>query len=76
MRLIKFLGGRTWYEKSDLSFWSFTQELERFAAKMKEVIARGDRGAEAIKFADLLLQAIELWKAGCIRRTDRLGCTQ
>jgi hypothetical protein len=51
---------------SDVSFWSFTQELERFAAKMKDVIARGDRGREATKFADLLLQAIELWKAGCI----------
>jgi hypothetical protein len=60
------LEARTWYEKSDLSFWSFTQELERFAAKMKDVIARSDRGAEATKFADLLLQAIELWKAGCV----------
>ncbi len=66
MRLKSLLEARTWYEKSDLSFWSFTQELERFAAKMKDVIARGDRGAAATKFADLLLQAIELWKAGCI----------
>lgn len=66
MRLMSLLEARTWYEKSDLSFWSFTQELERFAAKMKDVIARGDRGAAATKFADLLLQSIELWKAGCI----------
>jgi hypothetical protein len=40
---------------SDVSFWSFTQEIERFAAKMKVVIARGDRGGDATKFADLLL---------------------
>lgn len=66
MRLMTLLEARAWYEKSDLSFWSFTQELESFAAKMKDVIARGDRGAAATKFADLLLQAIELWKAGCI----------
>jgi hypothetical protein len=66
MRLTTLVEARTWYVNSDLSFWNFTQELERFAAKMKEVTARGDRGAEAIKFADLLLQAIELWKAGCI----------
>jgi hypothetical protein len=66
MRLSTLLEARTWYVNSDLSFWNFTQELERFAAKMKVVIARGDRGAEATKFADLLLQAIELWKAGCI----------
>ena len=66
MRLTTLVEARSWYVNSDLSFWNFTQELERFAAKMKEVIARGDRGAEAIKFADLLLQAIELWKAGCI----------
>ena len=66
MRLTTLVEARTWYVKSDLSFWSFTQELERFAAKMKDVIARRDRGAEATKFADLLLQAIELWKAGCI----------
>jgi hypothetical protein len=66
MRLMSLLEARRWYEKSDLSFWSFTQELERFAAKVKDVIARRDRGAEATKFADLLLQAIELWKAGCV----------
>jgi hypothetical protein len=60
------LEARTWYVNSDLSFWSFTQELEAFAAKMKGVIARGDRGPLAVKFADLLLQAIELWKAGCV----------
>ena len=66
MRLTTLVEARTWYVKSDLSFWSFTQELERFASKMKDVIARRDRGAEATKFADLLLQAIELWKAGCI----------
>jgi hypothetical protein len=66
MRLSTLLEARTWYVNSDVSFWSFTQELERFAAKMKDVIARGDRGAEATKFADLLLQAIELWKAGCV----------
>lgn len=66
MRLSTLLEARTWYVNSDVSFWNFTQELERFAAKMKIVIARDDRGAEATKFADLLLQAIELWKAGCI----------
>jgi hypothetical protein len=66
MRPSTLLEARTSYVNSDLSFWSFTKEIERFAAKMKDVIARGDRGAEATKFADLLLQAIELWKAGCI----------
>ncbi|HYW40219.1 MAG TPA: hypothetical protein VE957_19090 [Terriglobales bacterium] len=60
------LEARAWYENSDLSFWNFTKELEQFAAKMKRVIARGDRGPEAVTFADLLLRAIELWKAGCI----------
>jgi hypothetical protein len=66
MRLSTLLEARTWYVSSDVSFWSFTQELERFAAKMNVLIARGDRGADTTKFADLLLQAIELWKAGCI----------
>src|SRR5215469_11559456 len=66
MRLSTLLEARTWYVNSDVSFWNFTQEIERFAAKMKIVIARGDRGADATKFADLLLQAIELWKAGCV----------
>jgi hypothetical protein len=60
------LEARTSYVNSDLSFWNFTKELEKFAAKMKQVIARGDRGPEAVRFADLLLRAIELWKAGCI----------
>ena len=67
------LDGREWYEKSDLSFWNFTRELEKFAAKMKQVIARGDRVPGAVRFADLLLRAIELWKAGSTG-ADRMGC--
>ncbi len=66
MRLRTLLEARTWYENSDPSFWNFTKELENFAAKMKQVIARGDRGPAAVRFADLLLRAIELWKADCI----------
>jgi hypothetical protein len=38
----------------------------------REVIARRDRGPEAVRFADLLLRAIELWKAGCIEEQTGL----
>jgi len=41
---------------------------------MKEGIARGDRGAEAIKFADLLLQAMIV--EGGLHRRETAGCTQ
>jgi hypothetical protein len=66
MALTTLPQARTWYVNSDVSFWNFTQELLGYAAKMKVVIERGDRGSGAVKFADLLLRAIELWKAGCV----------
>jgi hypothetical protein len=67
MALTTLPQAKAWYVNSDLSFWSFTQELVTFAATMKVVIDRGDRSPDAFKFADLLLRAIELWKAGCVQ---------
>jgi hypothetical protein len=58
--------GRKWYEEIDPGFWKFTRELEDFAKKMSSLIARGDRGPQALAFGHVLLVAIELWKAGCI----------
>lgn len=64
---MKLEDGLAIYEQFDLTFWQFTEELERKAREMLKVLVddnykpRDSDKAEAHK----LLDEIETWKSGC-----------